>query len=292
LNAATYRRAALERVGLAALMDRTEGRPEFAIGLIDGPVARTHPELNADNIREVAGGPPGTCSQPTSAACMHGTFVAGVLCAKRGSAAPAIAPGCTLLSRAIFSEEQPVDAAMPSATPEELAAAIGDAVAAGARVINVSAGLARPSPQSNAALERALDRAARAGVLVIAAAGNQGIVGSSPITRHPWVVPVVACDLDGKPLASSNLCKTTAGNGLAAPGEPIESLGADGEPRAFGGTSAAAPFVTGALALVWSEHPRATAVQVKMAIARAHAAPRRTIVPPVLDALAIYRAMA
>ncbi len=60
------------------------------------------------------------------------------------------------------------------------------------RVLNVSAALAQPSLKSERALEEALDQAKR-GVIVIAAVGNQGTLGSTAITRHPWVIPVVAC---------------------------------------------------------------------------------------------------
>jgi len=42
-------------VNLAPLMQGTCGRPEIAIGLIDGPVVITHPDLAARNIREVPG---------------------------------------------------------------------------------------------------------------------------------------------------------------------------------------------------------------------------------------------
>lgn len=283
---------ALERVQLTALMGRSEGRPEFNIGLIDGPVARRHSELDGANVREVKGGPPGLCTQPSSGACIHGTFVASVLCGNRSGTKPAIAARCTLLSRPIFSEEDNGSGAMPSATPGELAAAVVDTVDAGARIMNISAASGRAASHSERALDEALDYAAQSGVLVIAAAGNQASIGSSPITRHHWVLPVAACDVSGRPLASSNLGKSIAIRGLAAPGENVQSLGADGRPHVFGGTSAAAPFVTGALALIWSEFPRASAAEVKMAIARAHQGRRTTIVPPVLDAWAIYRALA
>jgi hypothetical protein len=36
-------------------MANASGRPEIAIGLIDGPVALDHPDLAAENIREVSG---------------------------------------------------------------------------------------------------------------------------------------------------------------------------------------------------------------------------------------------
>src|SRR5262245_60497533 len=87
----------LELVKLRALMDRTSGRAEIAVGLIDGPVAIDHPDLIRDNIREIPGKFSSVCAQAGSVACLHGTFVAGILCAKRSSIAPAICPDCALL---------------------------------------------------------------------------------------------------------------------------------------------------------------------------------------------------
>jgi subtilisin family serine protease len=199
----------LELIKVTALMERTSGRADIVIGLLDGPVATHHPNLAADNIREVSGKLSGTCTQASSTACVHGTFVAGVLCARRGSAAPALCPMCTLLVRPIFAETTPANGQMPSATPAALAAAIIETVDAGARVLNVSAALAPPSTQGERELSEALDYAARHGVIVVVAAGNQGTLGSSAITRHPWVIPVVACDLRGRPLRQSNIrCQT------------------------------------------------------------------------------------
>ena len=73
-----------------------------------------------------------------------------------------------------------------------------------------------------------------------------------------------------------------------APGEAITSLGANGPPLTFGGTSAATPFVTGALALLWSAFPAATAAEVRYAVTHAAAPRRTTVVPPLLDAWAAY----
>lgn len=169
---------------------------------------------------------------------------------------------------------------MPSATPEELAAAIIETIDAGAHVINLSAALAQPSSKGERELAEALDYAARHGVIVVAAAGNQGTLGSSAITRHLWVIPVVACDLRGRPISYSNLGSSIGRRGLSAPGEDITSLGAEGRPLTLGGTSVAAPFVTGAIALLWSEFPVATAAEVRLAITQAYAPRRTTVVPP------------
>jgi subtilisin family serine protease len=181
---------------------------------------------------------------------------------------------------------------MPSATPEALAAAILDCIQGGARLLNISAALAQPSSKSERALEEALNHAARRGVIVVAAAGNQGMLGSTAITRHPWVIPVVAYDLHGRPMGHANLGSSIGRQGLGAPGDQVTSLGAEGKPLTLGGTSVAAPFVTGAIALLWSEFPNASAAEVKLAVTQAHARRRITVVPPLLDAWAAYQILA
>jgi len=251
-----------------------------------------HPELASQHIREIPGNGSGACTQANSTACLHGTFVAGILCAKRDSSAPAICPDCTLLVRPIFAETTAANEEMPSATPEELAQAILDCIDAGTHVLNVSAALAHPSIKSECALEEALDRAAKRGVIVIVAAGNQGTLGSSAIIRHPWVIPVVAYNLQGRPMNHSNLGHSIGKQGLGAPGEDITSLGSAGKPLTLGGTSVAAPFVTGAIALLWSEFPTASAAEVKFALTQAYVPKRTTVVPPLLDAWGSYQFLA
>jgi len=279
----------LDAIHLTALMERTEGRPETVIGLIDGPVARDCPELAHERIRSIPGGGTSACVRPDSAACRHGTFVAGMLAARRGSVAPAICPGCTLLVRPIFGEANTEPDSVPSAAPEELARAILDCVAAGARLLNLSLALVQRSRRGESALEEALNDAARRGVLLVAAAGNQGTVGGSLITRHPWIVAVAACDGTGRPLPQSNLGRSMGRHGVSAPGEGIVGLGTDGKPLVLGGTSVAAPLVTGAIALLWSEFPNATATAVRAAVTRSAAARRASVAPPLFDAWGAYQ---
>jgi subtilisin family serine protease len=282
----------LDLVTLTALMERTNGSPEVKIGLIDGPVVTQHPDLVGEHLCEIPGNNGSACTQANSTACLHGTFVAGILCAKKGSPAPAICPNCTLVIRPIFPEATSGSEQMPSATPQELAAAIIECIDASARVINLSLALTQPSTKGEQDLEEAFNQAARRGVIVVAAAGNQGTVGSSAITRHPWVIPVVAYDLQGRPMAQSNLGSSIGRRGLGALGDRITSLGADGKPLTLGGTSAAAPFVTGAIALLWSVFPQATAAQIKFALIQTLPARRNSVVPPLLDAWAAYQFLA
>lgn len=282
----------LELVRLPDLMERGQGRPEVIIALIDGPIARDLPDLASATIREIPGKLKGTCARADTLACTHGTFVAGMLSARRGSVAPAICPGCTLLLRPIFAEAAKSNGHMPSATPEELAQGIVDSVEAGAKVINLSAALVQPSLKGEGRLEDALDYAAQRGAITVAAAGNQGTVGSSAITRHPWVIPVAACNLQGQPLSESNLGSSIGRWGLSAPGEGVTSLGSDGKPHTFGGTSAAAPFVTGVIGLLWSEFPQAQSSEIKLAVTRRGRQPHKGVVPLLLDASAAYETLA
>jgi subtilisin family serine protease len=276
---------------LTALMLRTSGSPDVRIGLVDGPVVMQHPDLAGDNLREISRTNGASCAQLDSAACLHGTFVAGILSGNRNSSAPAICPACTLLIRPIFSERTTGSKGLPSATPQELAAAINDCIDAGARVINLSLALERPSTKGEQELEESLNRAVRRSVVVVAAAGNQGVLGSTAITRHPWVIPVVACDLFGRPLNESNLGSSIGRRGLSAPGDAVTSLGAEGPPLTLTGTSVAAPFVSGAIALLWSEFPTGTAAQIRLAISGASSLRRASVVPPLLDAEAAYQSL-
>ena len=125
----------LALVKLTTLMARTSGSPAVKIGLIDGPVVTRHPDLTSEHLRAMTGNNDATCSQANTMACLRGTFVAGILCAKRHSPAPGICPNCTLLIRPIFTEATTDSEQMPSATPQELATAILECINAGAHLL-------------------------------------------------------------------------------------------------------------------------------------------------------------
>jgi hypothetical protein len=116
--------APLELAKLTELMERTSGSPEVKIGPIDGPVVTGHSDLSSEHLREIPGSNGAACTRANSAACLHGTFVTGILSARRNSPAPAICPNCTLLIRPIFAETIMGSEQMPRATPRELAMAI------------------------------------------------------------------------------------------------------------------------------------------------------------------------
>lgn len=166
--------AALRLVRLPALMQRTAGARNIAVGLIDGPIVLDHPDLVCENIRVLDQSAGGTCARPESTACTHGTYVAGILHAKRDSYVRGICPDCTLLVRSIFSEAAEVSAndGVPNATVGELAAALREVIEVGARVVNLSAGLAEAASHAEPTLDQVLELATRRGVMIVAAAGE------------------------------------------------------------------------------------------------------------------------
>lgn len=278
-----------ELVRLAQLMQLAVGDAAVAIGLLDGPVAVDHPELNEARIRSVTGGPPPGCNQAASPACVHGTFVASVLVAGRASPTPGICPGCTLVVRSIFGERR---SQRPVALPHELAAALVECVDAGSRVLNLSVAVGQASPREARELEASLDYARSRGAIVVAAAGNDAAIETSPITRHPVVIPVVAYDANRRVAPTSNLAPSFGRRGLGGPGQGVRGLKAGGGVTTLGGTSAATPFVTGTVALLWSAYPGIDSSLVKWALIQGSGGHRKAIMPPLLDAWAGYEALA
>lgn len=272
-------------VRLTPLMARTSGRSSVVVGLIDGRVDSDHPAFAGRPVRELRPAAGAGACRRADACCAHGTAVAGIIAGAGG-----VCPGCTLVSRPLFTD-RPADGGpatcLSGVRAGELAEAIAETVDAGARVLNLSMAQPAPSGARDPALEAALDHAADRGVILVVAAGNQGRLGSSVLTGHPWVVPVTAYDRAGLPMPQSNLGASIGRHGVGAPGERVPAPGPGGRPFVLNGTSAAAPFVTGAVALLCSAFPGATPAAVRYAVT--HGPGRRhSVTPPPLDAWAAY----
>jgi subtilisin family serine protease len=148
----------------------------------------------------------------------------------------------------------------------EATLAIDYAVAHGAKVINASWGEAGIDP----VLATAIQYADSMGVIIVAAAGNSSANDSttaySPASysaTYPNVITVAATDSGGNLASWSNYGVGTVQ--LAAPGANILST-FDGSYAFLSGTSMAAPFVTGTVALVEAAHPAWSMSQVVDAV--------------------------
>ncbi|MDH6221553.1 S8 family peptidase [Streptomyces pseudovenezuelae] len=271
--------------GLHRLTAQTgAGNPRVVVGVVDGPVDIGHPDLADAGMAASAG-----CRNVRSAACRHGTAVVAMLAARGESPAPGLCPGCTVLPRPVFCEA-PKGGTCPALRPAELATAVVDLIEAGARIVNLSLGAEGSGLARSRAVDDAFDHAQARGVLVVVAAGNHGQVGPAPLMAHPWPVLVAACDQNGRPLPGSNLGIGIGLRGLLAPGLGIVTAAPGGGYQAFSGTSAAAPFVTGTAALLWSTAPSLPAAVVRAALLRP-GLPRSSVVPPLVDGLAALRAL-
>jgi membrane-anchored mycosin MYCP len=194
---------------------------------------------------------------PRNADCLgHGTAVASIIAAAPvpGIEFTGVAPAARILSVKVSNTYTfPV-----TVTPQ----AIRNAVALGATVINLSLA----SPEDVPALRSAVEFALHRNVVVVAAAGNdtrQGGPGPYFPAAYPGVLAVGAVGPDGTLAGFSSRLTPVA---VTAPGVNVTSAYPGTFPDAYdpvqNGTSFAAAFVSGVVALVRSAHPRLTAAQV------------------------------
>ncbi|MFE1131650.1 S8 family serine peptidase [Streptomyces sp. ZSW22] len=266
--------------GLSELMVRSVGAANLKVGLLDGPVVVRHPGFSAAKIEWSCQGDVAEIGARDVAAT-HATSVAGVLVAGRQSGALGICPGITLVTRSVFRSA--AARAAGTTTWMELADALREIVDAGARIVNMSLSMAPGMSKEHRAMQDALNYVAAHGVIVVAAAGNDGTIDSTVVTRHRSVLPVVAYNLQGRPWRLSNVGRSIGQRGIGVAADGLMSLGTRGMLRPFGGTSAAAAIVTGAVTLILSELPK-TAPGALISAMKGDQARRTSVVPPLMNA--------
>lgn len=168
----------------------------------------------------------------------HGTGVAGVLAAaENGQGLVGVAPKASLWAIKILRHDE-------QGSISDLIRGIEWAVERGAEIINMSLG----TEEDNPALHEAIRAAYRAGVLLIAAAGNKGDRVLFP-AAYPEVIAVAATDENDRRAWFSNMGPEVE---LTAPGADLVTTGLKGGYQIRSGTSFAAPHVSGVAALVYS----------------------------------------
>lgn len=132
--------------------------------------------------------------------------------------------------------------------PDAVAAGIDWAVDHGAHVINVSL-----SSSSDADIDRAVERAYKKNVIVVAGVGNKDDVIIGSPARHPGAMAVTGTDRNGSPSKIAHI--PAEETDIAAPGDDLFSAIPNGQYRISSGSSSATAIVSGAVALVKSKYP-------------------------------------
>lgn len=162
-------------------------------------------------------------------------------------------------------------------TAATIGVGIDKAIDAGAKVINVSI---TTSASNDPTLVAAVRRAASRGVVIVAAAGNDGQNQNLPAfpaayaPKYPNVIAVSASDQQDQ---IANFSESGSYVTVAAPGVGIYGPAALLGYRKLDGTSFAAPFVTGTVALVLAANPGMSPEQVRNRITATADAPPASV---------------
>ena len=232
------------------------------IAVIDTGVDLAHPDLAANvdvsnqarciNLLQCTTGP--TVAQDTDG---HGTHVAGIAAAvtNNGAGVAGLAFSSRILPVKVFADGSDLT------QDADLVHGINWAVSHGARVINMSIGGGGPFPTT---LCNAVANANAAGVLVVAAAGNEGTQSASYPAACPGAIGIAATAEDGSSPDWSNWGPKNVF--VSAPGDDILSTLPGSTYDSFSGTSMASPHVAALGALLFGQAPGSTPADVKRII--------------------------
>jgi type VII secretion-associated serine protease mycosin len=219
----------------------------------------------------VGANPPGVAPKR-----LHGTNMASIIAGHGhgpggGDGVMGVAPEAKILSlRIILENEEPGFRFFNSDAryDDVISQGIRYAVDHGARVINLSLGKPQPTRKERQAIAYAVAR----GVVVVAAAGNEGASlqarknGHAPFSfpaSFPGVISVAAADSDHRHAGFSNRNSAVV---VSAPGVRIIGAGPDSTYWVGDGTSPATAFVSGIAALVRAKYPTLAPALVTQAI--------------------------
>lgn len=234
--------------GLRELWAETTGDARVCVAVLDGPVDLSHPCFTGAQLAQVETLVSNVAGDDV--ASQHGTHIASVIFGQHGSSVPGIAPGCRGLIAPIYS---PRDDGVMACSQLDLARVIDLAVVHGADIINISGGELAPSEEAEPLLAQAIRRCSESGVLIVAAAGNNGCACLHVPAAVSSVLAVGAMNRRGSALEFSNWGKAYQEQGVLAPGENILGAVPGGGVVRKTGTSFAASAVAGIAALLMSE---------------------------------------
>jgi len=181
-----------------------------------------------------------------SAQLSHGTAVASIISGDH-PLTMGVAPASQILSIRVTDDSGSSDSFT-------LAQGILEAADGGAQVINISMGTFGNSQMVADAVLYAQER----GSVIVASSGNEGVNAIAYPAAYPGVISVGAVESQGDHLDFSNSGEQLS---IAAPGYQVNAAWGNDMLTAFSGTSASAPFVSGAIAATMSANPNMSAQQ-------------------------------
>ncbi len=225
----------IRRVNAAAAWTSPRGQGQgTAVAIIDTGISRTHPDLAG----VVVGG--FNALDPKKPEAWdddqgHGSHVAGTIAGKRdGKGVVGVAPMAKLYAVKVLDKDG-------NGGFSDVIAGIEWAASHGIKIANMSLG----ADEGSEALKRAVTAANKAGLLIIAAAGNSGGPVGYPAS-YPETIAVAASNIkDGVADFSSRGPEVD----FIAPGVDVKSVNKDGGWVELSGTSMATPHVAGLAAL-------------------------------------------
>ncbi|HEY7823780.1 MAG TPA: S8 family serine peptidase, partial [Acidimicrobiia bacterium] len=242
--------------GLEALRTLANGGAGVTIAVIDGPVDLDHPVFQGADLR-MASGATRWPARLGNRMAEHGTVVASILFGQPGSAVEGVCPRARGVVVPVY------DISTGRAPQLEIARAIELAIDEGADIINFSGGQYSDTGEADHWLASAVRRCAEAGVLLVAAAGNDGCECLHVPAAASTALAVGAVDDTGMPMDFSNYGDGYTCNGITAPGEDIVGAVPGGGIERMSGTSFATPLVAGVAALMMAARPGVGAVNVR-----------------------------
>ncbi|MFC9385559.1 type VII secretion-associated serine protease mycosin [Streptomyces venezuelae] len=246
---------------------RTTKGEGVTVAVLDTGVDAEHPDLKGSVLtgRDLIGF---GAARGDRAWARHGTAMAGIIAGHGhgpdgGDGVLGIAPGAKILPVRVILEGTDTSRDKARKTRgSALADGIRWAADHGADVINLSLGDDSKSAHPDAGEDAAVQYALAKGVSVVASAGNGGEKGDhiSYPAAYPGVIAVTAVDRYGTHASFSTRRWYAT---VSAPGVDIAIADPDRRYYEGWGTSAAAAFASGAVALVRAAHPDLTPAQVK-----------------------------
>jgi hypothetical protein len=241
--------------GLNELLVRTRGDRRVCIAVLDGNLDAHHPALAAEGLATLEGpasnGVEGQGADSAEGqAGRHALQVASILFGRADGPVRGLTTECSGLLIPIF-RDGPAGEPLPC-SQLDLSRAISMATERGANIINISGGQFSPTDSSYSLLARSVRQAAERGVLLVAAAGNDGCECLHVPAALPGVLAVGSLDQSGRPLESSNWGDAYRTQGILAPGEAIRVASSPNEALRVSGTSFSTAVVSGIAGLLMS----------------------------------------